>query len=50
MAEDALQKIKSGAKQGNIKLEDVKDALSSQEFTSGEGLLTTTEQSKVRIS
>lgn len=42
MAQELLQKVRSGAKQGSITLKDVEEILSNADFTSGEGLLATT--------
>lgn len=43
MAAELLLKVKEGAVRGSIKLEDVEEILSNDDFTSGRGLLTTTE-------
>lgn len=41
-AQELLQKVREGAKLGSVRLDDVEEILSNEDFTSGEGLLTTT--------
>ena len=42
-AQDLLLRVKDGAVRGSVKLKDVEEILSNDDFTSGRGLLTTTE-------
>lgn len=46
-AEQLLQRVRDGAKYGNITLIDVENVLSDERFTSNQGLLTTTREGKV---
>ena len=46
-AQELIQKVKSGARWGNIQLGDVEDILSNELFSSNEGLLATTDPGKV---
>ena len=42
LAEELLLKVKSGGVRGSIKLKDVEEILSNDDFTAGTGLLTAT--------
>ena len=46
-AQELIQKVKTGARYGNIQLGDVDEVLSNELFSSNEGLLATTDPGKV---
>jgi hypothetical protein len=43
LAKELLLKVKDGAVRGSIRLQEVEEVLSDDDFISGRGLLTTTE-------
>ncbi len=45
--EKRLQRVKDGAKYGNIQLSEVESILSNENFTSNGGLLATTQEGQV---
>ncbi len=48
--EELLQRVREGARYGNIQLLDVESILSNENFTSNRGLLATTQEGQVRPS
>lgn len=48
-AEELLLKVKSGGIRGSVKLKDVEEILSNDDFTAGTGLLTATPDGVIKV-